>query len=216
MEVIGYDAAGKPGRVPHRLDRLFGSTKATLHFVMPDHAARRSRCISTRWSRGSGSRSGILAWWATATGSAKICQRREIGASHFDQFVDFDGDGDLDLFKGGVEPFVYCYENVGGNRLVDRGRLRSGGETVDAAVQQSQPELDDGGVWRSWTATAIRIFAQLWRRSGSRDDRVLPQHDPRARRPTDVQPRRAAANGVGRSAGRRRAGGRMVSVRSRS
>ncbi len=31
--------------------------------------------------------------------------RRELAASHFDRFVDFDGN--LDLFKGGVEPFVF-------------------------------------------------------------------------------------------------------------
>src|SRR5262249_47406599 len=50
--------------------------------------------------------------------------------SAFDTFVDLDGDGDLDLVKGGTEPFLYVYENVGGGRFVDRGRLTSAGEVL--------------------------------------------------------------------------------------
>ena len=38
--------------------------------------------------------------------------RREIAASAYDAFVDLDGDGDLDLVKGGTEPFLRVYENT--------------------------------------------------------------------------------------------------------
>jgi VCBS repeat protein len=72
--------------------------------------------------------------------------RREIAPSHFDAMADLDGDGDLDLFKGGVEPFVYCYENVGGNRFVERGRLTSGG------VPFKLPYSRDN---RSWVTVAF-------------------------------------------------------------
>ena len=42
--------------------------------------------------------------------------RREIAANASDTFVDLDGDGDLDLVKGGTEPFLYVYENRGQGR----------------------------------------------------------------------------------------------------
>ena len=70
-------------------------------------------------------------------------KRREIGASHFDGFADLDGDGDLDYFKGGVEPYVYCYENVGGNRFVDRGRLTNEGKLFALPAGQDGAELGD-------------------------------------------------------------------------
>ena len=36
----------------------------------------------------------------------------------------------MDLFLGGVELFISCLENVGGNRFVDRGLLTSGGSVL--------------------------------------------------------------------------------------
>jgi hypothetical protein len=73
-------------------------------------------------------------------------QRRAIAASHFDEFVDFDADGDLDLFQGGVEPYVYCYENVGGNQMAPRGRLASGGKLFTLPASRAN---------RSWLTVAF-------------------------------------------------------------
>ncbi|MBI4585706.1 MAG: VCBS repeat-containing protein [Planctomycetes bacterium] len=121
-------AGGNSGRVPHRLDRLFGSTKVVLHFVVTDETCRSFAVYFDTVESGRGDPRLFPGLVGDGDLFREEFGRREIAASHFDQFVDFDGDGDLDLFKGGVEPFAYCYENVGGNRLAGRGRLASGGE----------------------------------------------------------------------------------------
>jgi len=137
IEVIAYDTAGKPRvydasrkadekfLLPWRLERYYGSNRVTLHFVLPDDSSTRYAVYFD--TRGSGHSHPER--YAGLVGDGDYFdqnyQRREIGASHMDCFCDFDGDGDLDLFKATVEPFVYCYESVGGNRFVDRGRLTS-------------------------------------------------------------------------------------------
>ena len=144
IEVMAIDETGRPKvfdgtrhgndrwLVPHRLDRLFGSPKSTLHFVMRDQASTQCAVYFDTIESRTDSRSGQFRRYPGIVGDGdRFCegwQRREIQASQFDQFVDFDGDGDLVLFKGGVEPHVECYENVGSNRLVARGRLASGGQ----------------------------------------------------------------------------------------
>jgi hypothetical protein len=137
---------GGAGRVPHRLDRLFGSTRATLSFVVPDETFT-TFCVyfdTVEARRGQPRRfSGLV---GDGDLFREELERREIAPSHFDQLVDFDGDGHLDLFKGGVEPYVYCYENVGANRLVERGRLASGGEPLKL------PCSDAG---RSWVTVSF-------------------------------------------------------------
>jgi hypothetical protein len=140
LEVVAIGADGRPiafdkaqkeadrWRVPYRLDRLYGSNAATLNVVLYDEQTQFFAVYfdTTDSGRGRGDRYPGLIGDGDFFRLAR--QRREIAASHFDQFVDFDADGDLDLFQGGVEPYVYCYENMGQNRLVARGRLASGGK----------------------------------------------------------------------------------------
>ena len=158
LEVVAIDAEGKPKlfdasrpgaerlRVPHRLDRLYGSTKATLNFVVPDQTATRYLVYFDTLESGLGQPDRYPGLVGDGDRFVEGRHKREIGACHFDQFVDLDGDGDLDLLKGGVEPFVYCYENVGGNRLVDRGRLSSDGELMKLPCSSDN---------RSWVSVAF-------------------------------------------------------------
>jgi hypothetical protein len=132
--------------VPHRIDRLFGATTATVNFVVPDHTCKKFAVYfdSVQSGRGQPHRySGLV---GDGDRFSEAYGRREINASHFDQFIDFDGDGDVDLFKGGVEPYVYCYENVGSNRLIARGRLASGGKLFTLPASDAH---------RSWVTVAF-------------------------------------------------------------
>ncbi len=140
VDVVAVDDAGRPRvfddsrpetercLVPHRIDRLFGSDKVTLNFVVPDHTCRRYAVYFDTVQSGLGRPNRYAGLVGDGDRFREDFQKREIAASHFDQFVDFDGDGDWDLFQGGVEPFVDCYENLGGNRMAARGRLANGGQ----------------------------------------------------------------------------------------
>lgn len=135
-----------PRRLPHRIDKFFGLTTVTLDFVVPDETQTDFAVYFDTIE----SRLGNPERYHGLVGDGdRFCghfQRREIAASHFDCFLDFDADGDLDLFKGGVEPFVYCYENRGGNRFVERGRLTSGGKLFTLPCSKSN---------RSWATVAF-------------------------------------------------------------
>ena len=138
--------SGRSSRVPHRIDHSYRATMVVLNFVVPDqtHTNFVIYFDTVESGRGQSKRySGLIG------DGDKFCEenkRREIAASHFDCFADFDGDGDLDLFKGGVEPFVYCWENTGGNRLVDRGRLASSGKLLNLPCSKAN---------RSWLTVAF-------------------------------------------------------------
>ena len=113
-------------RVPYRVETFFGSSRATVHFVVPNAQCTNFAIYFDTVESGRGRPRRYSGLVGDGDFFREEFGRREIAPSHFDALADLDNDGDLDLFKGGVEPFVYCYENVGRNRFVERGRLTSG------------------------------------------------------------------------------------------
>ncbi len=158
VEVVAYDASGAPKEfdstrsgyekylLPSRIERYYPINTVTVHFVMPSHTYTSYAIYFDTVESGLGRPDRYPGLVGDGDYFREGYKRREINASHFDHFVDFDGDGDLDLFKAGVEPFIYCYENVGGNRMVDRGRLTSGGGVM------ALPASADN---RSWMSVAF-------------------------------------------------------------
>ena len=140
IEVIGYDQTGKPRAfdtvrkgyeqylLPWRTQRYYPISRVTLSFVMPDDTCTQYAVYFDTMESELGKPDRYPGLVGDGDWFSEGYKRREIGCNHFDTFVDFDGDGDLDLFKGGVEPYVYCYENVGGNRFVERGQLTYDGK----------------------------------------------------------------------------------------
>ena len=170
IEVIAHDSSGKPrvydgshldheGRLlPWRLDGLFGTENATLNFAMPDHTCTEYAVYFDTAESGRGKPQRYPGLIGDGDFFREEYKRREINACKFDSFCDFDGDGDLDLFKAGVEPFIYCYENVGGNRLAYRGLLSSGGKGL------ALPH-ENVGSRRAWMAVAF----DDWDEDGDQD-----------------------------------------------
>ncbi|MDO8683376.1 MAG: VCBS repeat-containing protein [Armatimonadota bacterium] len=169
IEVVAYDPSGKPRvfdstrkgyekyLLPHRIDKYYGVGYVTLNFTLPNETCNKVAVyFDTKKSK-----FGKPMRYAGLVGDGDYFRigysRREIGASHMDDFCDFDGDGDQDLFKVTTEPFIYCYENVGGNKFIDRGKMTSGGSLF------MLPR--NGGNNRSW---AVLEFAD-WDKDGDQD-----------------------------------------------
>jgi len=142
IELIAYDRAGVPKTyddsrkgyerylLPWRIEKFYGINKATLRFVAPDET---STTVAVYFDTLE-SRHGEPRRYRGLVGDGDFFRqpyrRREIGACHFDCLGDLDGDGDLDLLRGGVQPYLYVWENTPGNRFVERGRLTSGGHVL--------------------------------------------------------------------------------------
>jgi hypothetical protein len=141
-----FSVSGVLRRVPHRVDRFFGVSRTTVSFVVPDDTCTDFAVYFDTRESGRGRPRRYPGLVGNGDRFCEGYQRRGIAPTHFDGFVDFDHDGDLDLFQGGVEPFVYCYENVGANRLVDRGRLTSGGALFQLPCSRAN---------RSWVTVAF-------------------------------------------------------------
>ncbi|MDO8587422.1 MAG: VCBS repeat-containing protein [Armatimonadota bacterium] len=157
IEVIAYDSSGKPAvfdasrtgyeqyLLPWRVQKYFPIDQVTLSFVMPDDKHTQYAVYFDTLQSGLGKPNRYPGIVGDGDWFREEYKPREIGCNHFDDFVDFDGDGDLDLFKGGVETYVYCYENVsprgasaaplrsategsGRNLYIERGKLTNDGK----------------------------------------------------------------------------------------
>jgi hypothetical protein len=143
IEVIVYDSSGSPKvfdsprdgyeryLLPWRIQKFYRVNKVTLSFVMPDETCTTIAAYFDTVESGLARPERYQGLVGDGDFFRQDYGRRETGAHHFDTFCDLDGDGDLDLFKGGVKPFIYCYENVGDNRLVEAGRLTSAGKLFE-------------------------------------------------------------------------------------
>ena len=169
IEIVGCDSAGQPAifdtsrtgyekcLLPWRIQKYYPISRVTLSFVMPDETHTQYFVYFDTRESGLGKPTRYPGIVGDGDKFVEGYKRREITANVHDTFADLDGDGDLDLFKGGTEPFIYCYENVGGNRFVDRGRLTSGGNLITFPYE--------GASHRSW----IKVEFADWDNDGDQD-----------------------------------------------
>lgn len=169
IEVVAYYPNGQPHTfdasrnghekylVPWRIEKYYPIDTVTLSFVMPNHECIYYAVYFDTVESGLGKPTrypGLVGdgdWFRQAYG------RREIAASRYDTFADIDGDGDLDLLKGGTEPYIYVWENIGGNRYVERGRLTNGGSLWELPKENVNN--------RSW----LSVEANDWDNDGDQD-----------------------------------------------
>ena len=116
--------------LPWRIEPIWKVSKATLSFVMPSHQYRQYAVYYDTVQSKLGKPQRYPGMVGDGDRFTVGYQRREINACGYDAWCDLDGDGDLDLFKGGTEPYIYCYENKGGNRLEYAGTADLGGESA--------------------------------------------------------------------------------------
>ena len=164
VEIIACNASGTPVvydssrsgyekyLLPCRVDEAFGITTVTVNFVLPGDNLTYMAYFDTRLGKPD-RYPGLIGDGDRFTEGYK---RREVNACGYDCFVDFDGDGDQDLFKGGTEPYIFCYENAGSGRFINRGKLSSGGKIF---------LVPHDGLFRSWHS--VSFFD--WDKDGDQD-----------------------------------------------
>jgi hypothetical protein len=168
IEVMACDASGdprvfdesRPGGerylLPFRLDTDYRQTRSMLNFALPDHQSTRYVVYFDTRESGRGRPERYPGLIGDGDFFTDGYARREINACGYDAWCDLDQDGDLDIVKGGTEPFLYVYENVGASRFTPRGRLTSGGQLLT---------LPHDGLNRSWNSIAMHD----WDRDGDPD-----------------------------------------------
>ncbi len=115
----GQSPAREPGRrlLPWRVQRYYPGEKVTLSFVVPNETCTAFAVYFDTVESGRGKPRRYPGLVGDGDSFRVGYGRRAIAACHFDAFGDLDGDGDLDLFCGGVEPFDRDYgtllKNVG-------------------------------------------------------------------------------------------------------
>ncbi|MDH7601366.1 MAG: VCBS repeat-containing protein [Armatimonadota bacterium] len=169
IEVVAYSNEGwpkvfDPSRqgyekflVPHRVDKYYPIDTITLSFVMPSSAYTTYAVYFDTVESGLGRPTRYPGLVGDGDWFCQHYGRREIAANRYDTFADIDGDGDLDLLKGGTEPYIYVWENVGQNRYVERGRLTNGG----ALWELPKENVNN----RSW----LSVEANDWDNDGDQD-----------------------------------------------
>lgn len=167
VEIIAYDASGMPVvydssrggyekyLLPHRVDDVYGVNTVTLNFILPGDNYTYMAYFDTEAS-GLGKPNRYYGLIGDGDRFTEGFKRREVNACGYDCFADFDGDGDQDLFKGGTEPYIFCYENTGNGRFVDRGKLSSEGKVF---------LVPHDGLFRSWHS--VSFFD--WDKDGDQD-----------------------------------------------
>ena len=119
--MVAYDSAGNvsvydPSRrgyeqflLPWRIQKYYGMDEVTFSFVLPSDSQRRYRVSFDTVESGHGQPRRYHGLVGNGDYFSQGYGRREIGPSKFGTMCDFDDDGDLDLFEGGIEPFIFCY-----------------------------------------------------------------------------------------------------------
>jgi hypothetical protein len=169
IEVVAYSSQGKPQTfdpsrsghdkflVPWRIEKYYPIDTVTLSFVIPNSDCTTFAVYFDTVESGLGRPTrypGLVGdgdWFSEGYG------RREIAASRYDTFADIDGDGDLDLLKGGTEPYIYVWENTGENKYVERGRLTNSGTLWELPKENVNN--------RSW----LSVEANDWDDDGDQD-----------------------------------------------
>ena len=175
IEVMAYNASGQPilfdnasWRVgyekyllPCRIQKYYGIDKVTLSFVLPNNSYTQYAVYFDTKESELGKPDRYKGMVGDGDLFSDGYQKREVNACGYDTFCDFDNDGDLDLFKGGTEPYIYVYENVtghspNGNRYVERGKLTNNGQVM---------KFETDGNNRSW----LSVEFCDWDKDGDQD-----------------------------------------------